>query len=34
VAVKAALLDVVDLLYQWADVHRALHMPDRDTPEG
>ena len=29
VAVKAALLDVVDLLHQWADVHRALHMPDR-----
>jgi two-component sensor histidine kinase len=29
VAVKAALLDVVDLLYQWADVHRALHMPDQ-----
>jgi two-component sensor histidine kinase len=28
VAVKAALLDVVDLLHQWADVHRALHMPD------
>ncbi len=29
VAVKAALLDVVELLYQWADVHRALHMPDQ-----
>ena len=29
VAAKAALLDVVDLLHQWADVHRALHMPDR-----
>ncbi len=28
VAVKAALLDVVDLMYQWADVHQALHMPD------
>jgi two-component sensor histidine kinase len=28
VAAKAALLDVVDLLHQWADVHRALHMPD------
>jgi two-component sensor histidine kinase len=28
-AVKAALLDVVDLLHQCADVHRALHMPDR-----
>ena len=28
VAVKAALLDVVDLLHQSADVHRALHMPD------
>jgi two-component sensor histidine kinase len=28
VAVKAALLDVVDVLHQWADVHRALHMPD------
>jgi two-component sensor histidine kinase len=28
VAVKAALLDVVDLLHQCADVHRALHMPD------
>src|ERR1700679_1654877 len=29
VAVKAALLDVVDLLHQCADVHRALHMPDK-----
>jgi two-component sensor histidine kinase len=29
VAVKAALLDVVDLLHQCADVHRALHMPER-----
>jgi two-component sensor histidine kinase len=29
VAVKAALLDVVDFLQLWADVHRALHMPDR-----
>jgi len=29
VAVKAALLDVVDLLHQSADVHQALHMPDR-----
>ena len=28
VAVKAALLDVVDLLHQCADVHRALRMPD------
>lgn len=28
-AVKAALLDVVDFLHQWADVHRALHMPDQ-----
>jgi two-component sensor histidine kinase len=27
--VKAALLDVVDLLHQCADVHRALHMPDQ-----
>jgi two-component sensor histidine kinase len=27
--VKAALLDVVDFLHQWADVHRALHMPDQ-----
>jgi two-component sensor histidine kinase len=29
VAVKAALLEVVDVLHQWADVHRALHMPDQ-----
>src|SRR5882757_929888 len=29
VAVKAALLDIVDFLHQWADVHRALHMPDQ-----
>jgi two-component sensor histidine kinase len=29
VAVKAALLDVVDLLHQCADIHRALHMPDQ-----
>lgn len=28
VAVKAALLDVVDLLHHCADVHRALHLPD------
>src|ERR1700676_3715650 len=28
-AVKAALLDVVDLLHQWGDVHRALHMPEQ-----
>jgi two-component sensor histidine kinase len=27
VAAKAALLDVVDLLHHWADVHRALYMP-------
>jgi two-component sensor histidine kinase len=27
VAVKAALLDVVDFLHQWGDVHRALYMP-------
>jgi len=27
--VNAALLDVVDLLHQCADVHRALHMPDQ-----
>jgi two-component sensor histidine kinase len=27
-AVKAALLDVVDLLHQCGDVHRALHMPE------
>jgi two-component sensor histidine kinase len=30
VAVKAALLDVVDLLHQCGDVHRALRMPDQD----
>ncbi|QIG98108.1 ATP-binding protein [Bradyrhizobium sp. 6(2017)] len=29
VAVKATLLDVVDVLHRWADVHRALHMPDQ-----
>ncbi|MEH2474552.1 two-component sensor histidine kinase [Nitrobacteraceae bacterium AZCC 2161] len=29
IAVKAALLDVVDVL-PWADVHRALHMPDQE----
>ena len=29
VAAKAALLDVVDFLHRWADVHRALHMPDQ-----
>jgi two-component sensor histidine kinase len=29
VAVKAALFDVVDLLNQCADVHRALHIPDQ-----
>jgi two-component sensor histidine kinase len=29
VAVKTALLDVVDLLHQCADVHRALHIPDQ-----
>src|SRR6202158_4300130 len=29
VAVKAALLDVVELLSQCGDVHRALHMPDQ-----
>jgi two-component sensor histidine kinase len=29
VAVKAALLDVVECLHRWADVHRALHMPDQ-----
>jgi two-component sensor histidine kinase len=28
VAVKAALLDVVDLLHRCADVHRAQHVPD------
>jgi two-component sensor histidine kinase len=29
VAVKAALLDVVNVLHQWADVHRALRMPEQ-----
>ena len=29
VAVKAALLDVVDFLHLWGDVHRALYMPDQ-----
>jgi len=29
VAVKAALLDVADLLHQCADVHRALRMPNQ-----
>jgi two-component sensor histidine kinase len=29
VAVKAALLDVADLLHQCADVHRALQIPDQ-----
>jgi two-component sensor histidine kinase len=29
VAVKAALFDVVDVLHQWAGVHRALCMPDQ-----
>jgi two-component sensor histidine kinase len=29
VAAKAALLDVVEFLHQWADVHRALQMPDQ-----
>jgi two-component sensor histidine kinase len=29
VAVKAALVEVVDLLHQCADVHRALRMPDQ-----
>jgi two-component sensor histidine kinase len=29
VAVKAALLDVVDLLQRCADVHRAHRMPDQ-----
>ena len=28
-AVKTALLDVVGILHQCADVHRALHMPDQ-----
>ena len=30
VAVKAALLDVIDLLHQCADVHRALRMPNQE----
>ena len=29
VIVKAALLEIVDFLHQWADVHHALHMPDQ-----
>jgi two-component sensor histidine kinase len=29
VTVEVALLDVVELLHQWADVHRSLHMPDQ-----
>jgi two-component sensor histidine kinase len=29
VVVKAALLEIVDFLHRWADVHRALHMPDQ-----
>src|ERR1700721_573639 len=29
IAVKTALLGVVDLLHHCADVHRALHMPDQ-----
>ena len=29
VPVKTALLDVVEILHQCADVHRALHMPDQ-----
>jgi two-component sensor histidine kinase len=29
IAARAALLDVVEFLHQWADVHRALHMPDQ-----
>lgn len=29
VAAKAALLDVVEFLHRWADVHRALHIPDQ-----
>jgi two-component sensor histidine kinase len=29
VVAKAALLDVVDLLNHWADVHRALYLPDQ-----
>ena len=31
VAVKTALLDVVDLLHQCADVHRAQRMPDQGS---
>src|SRR5882672_3188454 len=34
VAVKAALLDVVSVLHQWADVHRALRMPGTGTLHG
>jgi two-component sensor histidine kinase len=30
VAIKTALLEVVDHLHQWADVHRALQMPAQD----
>ena len=30
-AVKTALLDVVGILHQCADVRRALHMPDQGT---
>src|ERR1700751_2905894 len=29
VAVKAALLDVLDLLHQCSDVYRSLHIPDQ-----
>jgi two-component sensor histidine kinase len=29
VTVKAALLDVVNVLHQWADVHCALRMPEQ-----
>ena len=29
VLVKTALLDVVEILHQCADVHRALHLPDQ-----
>jgi two-component sensor histidine kinase len=29
-AAKAALLDVVDFLHHWADVHRALYLPDQE----
>jgi two-component sensor histidine kinase len=32
VAVKAALLEVVDLLHGYADVHKALRMPDPGHP--